>query len=264
MVLSGSDSGTDLQQCEEGDVGCCDTSFGVGRFGAQKRCTHKPGSFLSQLGGCCPRWCAHATQKVLLSWFVTWKATQTLQVLQRLSTWQGHRDSGLRTSFLAFTLCLVLDPRHGPPDTFEPGTQQQGWQDEPSSRYRRVRPQCVVHKVASTNCCHHAARGGWALESVVARVCCEAGLVTTNVSDLDMAFLMWPMVGGWRWLLMGFHSSAGFPSTPLLCAPSAEMVTRRTHQLERTHPELVNRRARRHVGRSCCGGGGAELLVPTR
>ena len=73
------------------DAGCCDTSLGVGRFGAQKRCTCKPVCLLGQLGGCHPE--ARATQKLLLSKFVIWKATQTLPVWLRLRNQARHEAS---------------------------------------------------------------------------------------------------------------------------------------------------------------------------
>ena len=58
----------DLEQCEAGmrDVATLPL---VGRFGAQKRRTHKPVSFLGQLGGCDPDGGAHATQKLLSQLF---------------------------------------------------------------------------------------------------------------------------------------------------------------------------------------------------
>ena len=64
---------------------------------------------------------------------------------------------------------------------------------------------------------------------------------------------------------MGSHSSAelSLPSTPLLCAPTAETATRRAMPRRKTVPhsgELANGRTggplgSHQVGRSCCGGG---------
>ena len=95
---------------------------------------------------------------------------------------------------------------------------------------------------------------GLALESVVARVCREAGgRVATNVMlrDLDMAL---PNVADGRRLEvvadgLPLFGGVSLPSTPLLCALRRDGNPSR--RKERTYPELEL--MSRQVGRSCCG-----------
>ena len=177
------------------------------------------------------RWWARATQKFLLSWVRHLEGNPDPPSLAAAE----HAARAL-TGFWASNLLLGVHclfgarPAARAPDTFEPGTQRQGWQHEASSRteesFRNVLftgpgaglalttcPTCLVTRLEpqkfrvlllrrlrlplpsrlwrSCRCgqpldsCghHHAAcaqagvlgRRGWALESVVARVCREAG-----------------------------------------------------------------------------------------
>ena len=163
------------------------------------------------------RWWASATQKLLFCWFVIWKATQTLPAWQRLSTRQGHCQ-GFWASNLLLGVRSCLCQTRSTGTGHEPGTQRQGWQHEASSRteesFRNVLftrlpdstkdsarsqggpgaglvlttcPTCLVTRLEPQ--LWVLGRRGWALESVVARICREAGgRVTTNVMlrDLDM------------------------------------------------------------------------------
>ena len=147
VVVSGPDSGDWIRAVRRRDARCCDTSFGVGRFGAQKRCTHQPVSFLDQLGGMPSQWWARATQKLLLCWFVIWKATHTLPVWQWLSTRQGHCQGFWASNLLlGVHSYLVPDLRHG-----HRTHSNQARSDKVARRlvtHRRVFPECVVHQVA--------------------------------------------------------------------------------------------------------------------
>ena len=142
VVVSGPDSGDWPRAVRSRDAGCCDTSLGVGRFGAKKRCTHKPVSFLGQLGGCYPDGGRAPPRSCFSVGSSLGRQPRPSQLGSGWARGKGIvRDSGLGTSFLAFTLVWCgtgIRTRHA-------ATRLAA---RSLVTHRRVLPECVVHQVA--------------------------------------------------------------------------------------------------------------------